>query len=472
MRLIGGAILMSVEDSKTGDRIWKTGLTPEGISASMVTTGTLNAGEISIMNVNDPLFRWDAFGLSAFDYDTKNGIVASSIRPHRFVRFDKHGIYGINDENINGLTWKSENIDEINAKATFALTWQGLKVSGDNAVLNIGNGARIDESDDTLLNIKDKNGNTTFAIKNDGSLSWGASSTPTRALYSTSKSTEKPTFAWDKYPESAGEGDPTGWHRVISANDRFASYSYDGGNTWTLPIKIAATDGTPGKSIVKIVEYYARSKDPEEVPGNAVTNKTEAWGVTLNNPTKAWPYLWNYEVSYYDELMSDKAGETDPVRIAQYVENGANGADGRGISSIANYYFTTNNDSLEGITVEWDETPEATTSDKKYLWNYELITYTDGTSYQSTPAIIGTHGAKGEVGTGIEEVKEYYLLSKKQTGITWDSEGWDDKLTSPTKESPYLWNYETSYYTDGREESTTPCIVAYYTENGRGIEKI
>jgi hypothetical protein len=67
MRLIGGAILMGVQDDETGERKWKTGLTPEGISASLVTAGTLNAGEISIMNGRDTAFRWDSFGLSAFD---------------------------------------------------------------------------------------------------------------------------------------------------------------------------------------------------------------------------------------------------------------------------------------------------------------------------------------------------------------------------------------------------------------------
>jgi hypothetical protein len=36
MRLIGGAILMSVEDIETGERKWKTGLTPEGISATLI----------------------------------------------------------------------------------------------------------------------------------------------------------------------------------------------------------------------------------------------------------------------------------------------------------------------------------------------------------------------------------------------------------------------------------------------------
>jgi hypothetical protein len=68
MRLIGGAIMMSRQD-ENGVRKWSTGLTPEGISASLVTAGTLNAANIAIMNVDEPVFRWDAFGLTAFKAD-------------------------------------------------------------------------------------------------------------------------------------------------------------------------------------------------------------------------------------------------------------------------------------------------------------------------------------------------------------------------------------------------------------------
>ena len=52
MRLIGGAILMSVQD-ENGNRKWVTGLTPEGITASRVTTGILKTNSISIMNANE-----------------------------------------------------------------------------------------------------------------------------------------------------------------------------------------------------------------------------------------------------------------------------------------------------------------------------------------------------------------------------------------------------------------------------------
>ena len=74
MRLIGGAILMGVLD-ENGERKWKTGLTPDGISASLVTAGTINTGSIAIMDSNNPAFRWDAFGISAFNADwDANGI--------------------------------------------------------------------------------------------------------------------------------------------------------------------------------------------------------------------------------------------------------------------------------------------------------------------------------------------------------------------------------------------------------------
>lgn len=139
MRLIGGAILMGTTDKETGVRSWKTGLTPEGISASLVTAGTINTGNIQITNGSDPVFRWDTFGISAFDADWNNGQIISRANPYKFVRFDKHGIYGINgvvedNTSVNGESWKPNDINEIDAKATFALTWEGLKVTGSNGV--------------------------------------------------------------------------------------------------------------------------------------------------------------------------------------------------------------------------------------------------------------------------------------------------------------------------------------------------
>jgi hypothetical protein len=98
IRMIGGAILLSKQD-KNGQQKWVTGVTSDGISASLITAGMINAGEISIMNADEPVFRWDAYGISAYDanwYDSDIGTVVSGIDTTKFVRFDKLGIYGIN----------------------------------------------------------------------------------------------------------------------------------------------------------------------------------------------------------------------------------------------------------------------------------------------------------------------------------------------------------------------------------------
>lgn len=78
---------------------------------------------------------------------------------------------------------------------------------------------------------------------------------------------------------------------------------------------------------------------------------------------------------------------------------GDTGATGKGISKVETYYLTTSASS--GVTTStsgWDTSPEPTTTDKKYIWSYTKTTYTSGSPTNSTPAIIGTHGAKGDTG--------------------------------------------------------------------------
>jgi hypothetical protein len=80
------------------------------------------------MSGMEPAFRWDAFGISAFGNEEYEGVI-SGTDTTKFVRFDKYGLYGI-DGKADGLSWHAENEGDIDDKATFALTWQGLKVSG------------------------------------------------------------------------------------------------------------------------------------------------------------------------------------------------------------------------------------------------------------------------------------------------------------------------------------------------------
>ena len=83
---------------------------------------------------------------------------------------------------------------------------------------------------------------------------------------------------------------------------------------------------------------------------------------------------------------------------------GKDGEPGRGIASIGKYYLASA--AASGITAStpgWTAAMQATAVDKKYLWNYEVVTYTDNTTYVSTPVVVGTHGETGPKGdTGIQ----------------------------------------------------------------------
>lgn len=75
------------------------------------------------------------------------------------------------------------------------------------------------------------------------------------------------------------------------------------------------------------------------------------------------------------------------------------GKDGKGIKSITEYYLATSASS--GVTTGtsgWTTAVQTITAAKRFLWNYEKVAYTDGTSSKSSPVIIGVYGEKGETG--------------------------------------------------------------------------
>lgn len=169
IRMVGGAILLSKQD-ENGKQKWVTGVTSDGVSASLITAGVINAGEISIMNYDEPVFRWDSYGISAYDsnwYDSEIGTVVSGVNSRKFVRFDKHGLYGINNAGIDGASWHPANLDDIDDKATFALTWDGLKVTGANGgTALLGKQERNGKS--YIMTVSNSKDGDTFRISEDG----------------------------------------------------------------------------------------------------------------------------------------------------------------------------------------------------------------------------------------------------------------------------------------------------------------
>ena len=162
--------------------------------------------------------------------------------------------------------------------------------------------------------------------------------------------------------------------------------------------------------------------------------------------------------------------------VAKKGNTGATGAAGKGVDSITNYYLaTTANSGVTTSTSGWTTTVQSITSSKRYLWNYEKVTYTDNTTMNTTPAIIGVWGNTGSTGApgadgvdgrGISSITEYYLASASASGITTSTSGWTTTMQSTTTSKKYLWNYEKITYTDGTTSNSTVRIIGTHGATG------
>ena len=86
----------------------------------------------------------------------------------------------------------------------------------------------------------------------------------------------------------------------------------------------------------------------------------------------------------------------DGNEVAREYITFTNADDGVGIKSITRYYTT--NDQADGVTAggqNWATKPTTVTTDKKYMWSYDVITYTNDTSLVTEPAVIGARGDDG-----------------------------------------------------------------------------
>ena len=140
---------------------------------------------------------------------------------------------------------------------------------------------------------------------------------------------------------------------------------------------------------------------------------------------------------------------------------------GNGISSVAEHYLATSASS--GVTKNtsgWTTTVQTVTTTKKYLWNYETTTYTDGSTVDTTPVIIGVYGEKGNAGVSISSVTEYYLATSSSSGVTRNTSGWTTSVQTITNTKKYLWNYEKITYTDDSKSYTDPVIIGVYGDKG------
>lgn len=143
----------------------------------------------------------------------------------------------------------------------------------------------------------------------------------------------------------------------------------------------------------------------------------------------------------------------------------ARGEDGNSITDVEEYYGVSTNATTRPTL--WDSTvPSNYGENYPYLWNYEKIHSSKMDAISTTPAIIGVYGADGN---GVERIVEHYQISESKTVAPTT---WSDTFIAPTTEKPFLWNYETVYYTKGSPVDTAPAIVGAAGASVASVEEL
>lgn len=274
--------------------------------------------------------------------------------------------------------------------------------------------------------------------------------------------TEVPSGAWSQDPVLTEAGKYL-WTRTVII------YT-DGSSTTSYSVSKNGLDGEPGKDGAT---YYTWFKFADDKHGNGMSNSPEGkeyLGIAYNKETPVmsnnpedyqWAritgegipgkpgkdgetyYTWvryaddqngngmsdSPDGKYYIGFAYNKEAPTESNNPADYQWSkykGDDGTDGVGISRITKYYLVSDrNTGITTSTYGWTTAMQQMTPEKKYLWSYENTVYTDKTSTNTTPIIIGVYGDNGTDGkpTGVTESETepadpYVGMLWKNTGIS------------------------------------------------------
>lgn len=214
---------------------------------------------------------------------------------------------------------------------------------------------------------------------------------------------------------------------------------------------------------------YAKNGSTTTPPALSKSSLTPS-GWTTEVPTVAsLEYLWQTTAVKSGDGKTLLSQWSNPVRITPYNgvdgQDGADGKDGtngRGIRSVTEYYGVSQNSKVRPSV--WSVSTVPTLSEiNKYLWNYERIFYTDGSSVTTTAVVIGCYGDKGR---GIVSITEMYLATNLSTGVTKNTIGWSSSVQDISASRPYLYNYEIIKYTDDTTEETDVALIGRWGADG------
>src|SRR5699024_2708673 len=258
--------------------------------------------------------------------------------------------------------------------------------------------------------------------------------------------TTAPTLGWVSTVPTPKQGRYL-WTRTIT------TYT-DNTTSTTYSVAYQATNGqqgAAGNGVSSTTVTYAQTTSGTTTP--------TSWSSTRPAPIKG-QYLWSrtiitytngssstaYNTSYSatDGQKGDK-GDTGPQGPegprGATGSQGPRGNTGTSVKSVTEYYLATSASSgILATNSGFTTTMQPMTPTKKYLWNYEKINFSDGTSQPTIPVIIGVYGDKGQTGStgatgrSIVSITEHYLATSASSGVTRSTSGWKTTM-QPTTET-------------------------------------
>ena len=403
------------------------------------------------------------------------GVIAKQLIGN-LILGDELGIYSQNGNvtiDENGLTITSNGDDEVNS-SVFTIQ---KKTSDGQGGTNITKQLYLDEDGNLVFNanniyigVDQTLGQTLDDLQNqvDGNVeTWNGSVVPTLNNY--------PANQWittDTKNRHIGD------IYYVQSSDEYNGYSYrfallNGQYQWTLiedtnvakaladsAKALAGVEGLQSTAITNDVIYYLAT--PLD---SGVTTSTAGWttnpsGAVITSVNK---YLWTYHLYTYGVGSAATTRETTPIIIGTYGNDGQIGQDGVGVSSITEYYCVSSSGSTIPPDSSFSTTIPSMTEENKYLWNYEKVSYTNGSVVPTGKRVIGVYGNDGR---GIDSVVNWYLATNASSGVTTSTSGWTTTIQNMTPTKRYLWNYEEITYTSGNPTVTTPCIIGVFGERG------
>lgn len=264
----------------------------------------------------------------------------------------------------------------------------------------------------------------------------------------------------------------TGLNSAVGTVYKFKRLKIEQGNK--------ATDWTPAPedSISSTKEQFYLSTSPTALSGGQWSDTQPTW--------IQGKYIWRRMLITYFGGATEYSPSANGVCITGNTgpqgPQGPAGAAGVGVKSVQNYYLaTTASSGVTTSTSGWTTTVQGITATKRYLWNYEVITYTNGTTTKTAPAIIGVWGntgatgpqgpqgptgSTGAAGNGIKSIVEYYLASSASSGVTTATSGWTTTMQATSTSKRYLWNYSKIYYTNGSSANSSVRIIGTHGATG------